>query len=156
VAARTASAFNPNVHIVPIHGNIKDTQFDLLWFQGFDVVLNALDNLGMLHIVIALAAKAYTTALSDARRHVNKMCMAGKIPLVESGTAGYLGQVQPLLKVCTVWMQFGTSMIQSPVGRIVQNASIASLNRHPKPIRYAPFDLRQHNQYTASFGRKAT
>ncbi|KAI0262614.1 hypothetical protein BC834DRAFT_890957 [Gloeopeniophorella convolvens] len=79
VAARTASAFNPNVHITPIHGNIKDTQFDLAWFQGFDIVLNALDNL-------------------DARRHVNKMCMAGNIPLVESGTAGYLGQVQPLLK----------------------------------------------------------
>jgi ubiquitin-like 1-activating enzyme E1 B len=79
VAARTASAFNPNVHIVPIHGNIKDMQFDLAWFQGFDIVLNALDNL-------------------DARRHVNKMCMAGNIPLVESGTAGYLGQVQPLLK----------------------------------------------------------
>lgn len=79
VAARTASAFNPNVHIIPIHGNIKDTQFDLAWFKGFDIVLNALDNL-------------------DARRHVNKMCMAGNIPLVESGTAGYLGQVQPLLK----------------------------------------------------------
>ncbi|KAI0249209.1 hypothetical protein BJV78DRAFT_1229106 [Lactifluus subvellereus] len=79
VAARTASAFNPHVHITPIHGNIKDTQFDLTWFRGFDIVLNALDNL-------------------DARRHVNKMCMAGNIPLVESGTAGYLGQVQPLLK----------------------------------------------------------
>ncbi|KAH9006577.1 hypothetical protein EDB86DRAFT_2874952 [Lactarius hatsudake] len=79
VAARTASAFNPNVHITPIHGNIKDTQFDLAWFRGFDIVLNALDNL-------------------DARRHVNRMCMAGNIPLVESGTAGYLGQVQPLLK----------------------------------------------------------
>ena len=35
----------------------------------------------------------------DARRHVNKMCMAAQVPLVESGTAGYLGQVQPLLKV---------------------------------------------------------
>ena len=36
----------------------------------------------------------------DVRRHVNKMCIAGGIPLFESGTAGYLGQVQPLLKVC--------------------------------------------------------
>jgi len=35
----------------------------------------------------------------DARRHVNKMCMAANIPLIESGTAGYLGQVQPILKV---------------------------------------------------------
>lgn len=43
-------------------------------------MLNALDNL-------------------DARRHVNRMCVAAQVPLVESGTAGYLGQVQPILKV---------------------------------------------------------
>ncbi|KAF8550035.1 hypothetical protein OG21DRAFT_1488092 [Imleria badia] len=79
VAAQTAGAFNPNVRIQPIHANIKEPQFDVEWFQSFDIVLNALDNL-------------------DARRHVNKMCMAAGIPLVESGTAGYLGQVQPLLK----------------------------------------------------------
>ena len=30
---------------------------------------------------------------------MNKMCMAANVPLVESGTAGYLGQVQPILKV---------------------------------------------------------
>lgn len=79
IAAKTAAAFNPNVHISPIHGNIKEPQFDVLWFKSFDLVLNALDNL-------------------DARRHVNKMCMAANVPLVESGTAGYLGQVQPILK----------------------------------------------------------
>ena len=39
------------------------------------------------------------TMVIDARRHVNKMCMAAGAPLVESGTAGYLGQVQPILKV---------------------------------------------------------
>jgi ubiquitin-like 1-activating enzyme E1 B len=37
-AAQTAGVFNPNVHIYPIHGNIKEPQFD--------IVLNALDNLG--------------------------------------------------------------------------------------------------------------
>ncbi|KAJ7720279.1 hypothetical protein DFH07DRAFT_1067768 [Mycena maculata] len=79
VAAQTAAPFNPNVRITPIYGNIKEPQYDLEWFQQFDIVLNALDNL-------------------DARRHVNKMCMATQIPLVESGTAGYLGQVQPLIK----------------------------------------------------------
>ncbi|KAF9810471.1 hypothetical protein IEO21_06901 [Rhodonia placenta] len=79
VAARTAAAFNPNVKITPIHGNIKEPQFDIAWFRNFDIVLNALDNL-------------------DARRHVNKMCMAADVPLVESGTAGYLGQVQPIIK----------------------------------------------------------
>ena len=46
VAARTASAFNPAVHITPVHANIKDPQFDLPWFKSFDIVLNALDNLG--------------------------------------------------------------------------------------------------------------
>ncbi|KAJ7227112.1 hypothetical protein GGX14DRAFT_628220 [Mycena pura] len=79
VAAQTAAPFNPNVQITPIYGNIKEPQYDLEWFKQFDIVLNALDNL-------------------DARRHVNKMCMAASIPLVESGTAGYLGQVQPILK----------------------------------------------------------
>ncbi|KAH9896598.1 hypothetical protein C8Q73DRAFT_416350 [Cubamyces lactineus] len=79
VAAKTASAFNPNVKITPIHANIKEPEYDVAWFRGFDIVLNALDNL-------------------DARRHVNKMCMAANVPLVESGTAGYLGQVQPILK----------------------------------------------------------
>ncbi|KAG5642065.1 hypothetical protein DXG03_003642 [Asterophora parasitica] len=79
VAAQTAGTFNPNVQLTPIHGNIKEPQYDIPWFQQFDIVLNALDNL-------------------DARRHVNKMCMAAHVPLVESGTAGYLGQVQPLLK----------------------------------------------------------
>ncbi|KAL1747162.1 hypothetical protein HDZ31DRAFT_80644 [Schizophyllum fasciatum] len=79
VAAAAAAPFNPRVRITPVHGNIKDPEFDLEWFKGFDIILNALDNL-------------------DARRHVNKMCMAANLPLVESGTAGYLGQVQPILK----------------------------------------------------------
>ncbi|KAH7107030.1 hypothetical protein BKA62DRAFT_825615 [Auriculariales sp. MPI-PUGE-AT-0066] len=79
VAAKTASAFNPAARITPLHANIKEATFDAIWFSGFDIVLNALDNLG-------------------ARRHVNQMCVAAGVPLVESGTAGYLGQVQPLLK----------------------------------------------------------
>ena len=54
VAARTASAFNPSVHITPIHGNIKDTRFDLAWFKGFDIVLNALDNLGTPYVCSVL------------------------------------------------------------------------------------------------------
>ena len=42
---------------------------------GFDIILNGLDNL-------------------EARRHVNRLAMAAEVPLVESGTAGYLGQVR--------------------------------------------------------------
>jgi ubiquitin-like 1-activating enzyme E1 B len=52
------------------------------WFRGFGIVFNALDNL-------------------DARRHVNKMCLAADVPLVESGTTGFNGQVQVIKKVGT-------------------------------------------------------
>lgn len=47
----------------------------MAFFQRFAVVLNALDNL-------------------PARRHVNRMCMAAGVPLVDSGTTGFLGQVR--------------------------------------------------------------
>jgi molybdopterin/thiamine biosynthesis adenylyltransferase len=30
----------------------------------------------------------------DARRHVNRLCLAAEVPLVESGTTGFLGQVR--------------------------------------------------------------
>lgn len=51
----------------------------MAWFQDFNIVFNALDNL-------------------DARRHVNKMCLAANVPLIESGTTGFNGQVQVIKK----------------------------------------------------------
>uniref|UniRef100_A0A8C1V026 SUMO-activating enzyme subunit 2 n=1 Tax=Cyprinus carpio TaxID=7962 RepID=A0A8C1V026_CYPCA len=36
--------------------------------------------------------------LFTARNHVNRMCLAADIPLIESGTAGYLGQVTVIKK----------------------------------------------------------
>lgn len=53
-------------------------RFNRDFFSQFDIVLNGLDNL-------------------EARRHVNRLCLAAEKPLVESGTAGYLGQVGCLL-----------------------------------------------------------
>ncbi|KAG8761351.1 E1 ubiquitin-activating protein uba2 [Serendipita sp. 396] len=79
VAARTASAFNPSVKITPLCANIKEPKFDANWFASFHLVMSALDNL-------------------DARKHINRMCLAAGVPLVESGTEGYFGQVQPILK----------------------------------------------------------
>jgi ubiquitin-like 1-activating enzyme E1 B len=79
VAKEAANKFNPNVEIVAHHANIKDSQFNVSWFRGFNVVFNALDNL-------------------DARRHVNKMCLAADVPLIESGTTGFNGQVQVIKK----------------------------------------------------------
>lgn len=77
VAKQTASSFNPLVNIVAHHANIKEPQFGISYFAKFDLVMNALDNL-------------------DARRYVNKMCIAADVPLIESGTTGFLGQVQPI------------------------------------------------------------
>jgi ubiquitin-like 1-activating enzyme E1 B len=33
-----------------------------------------------------------------ARNHVNRLCLAAEVPLIESGTAGYLGQVTIIKK----------------------------------------------------------
>ena len=57
------------------HANIKDPHFNIDFFSSFNIVFNALDNL-------------------DARRHVNRMCLAADVPLIESGTTGFNGQVQ--------------------------------------------------------------
>ncbi|TNN05212.1 SUMO-activating enzyme subunit 2 isoform 3 [Schistosoma japonicum] len=68
----------PTSHIVAYHKSIFSSSFDTEFFGKFDVVFNALDNLA-------------------ARKHVNRMCISARIPLIESGTAGYLGQVEPLI-----------------------------------------------------------
>jgi ubiquitin-like 1-activating enzyme E1 B len=82
VAKETASQFNPAVNIDARHGDIFDSEYDVDFFQGFDIVFNALDNL-------------------KARQHVNRMCMAANVPLIESGTTGYNGQVQAIQKGLT-------------------------------------------------------
>ncbi|KAF4584378.1 Ubiquitin-activating enzyme E1-like protein [Ophiocordyceps camponoti-floridani] len=82
VAKEAAQKFNPGASIVAYHANIKDAQFNVAWFRRFNMVYNALDNL-------------------DARRHVNRMCLAADVPLIESGTTGFNGQVQVIKKGVT-------------------------------------------------------
>ncbi|KAJ2986992.1 hypothetical protein NUW58_g4754 [Xylaria curta] len=82
IAKEAAQSFNPNVRIVAYHANIKDSQFNLEWFKAFRLVFNALDNL-------------------EARRHVNRMCLAADVSLIESGTTGFNGQVQVIKKGVT-------------------------------------------------------
>ncbi|KAH9297835.1 hypothetical protein KI387_029517 [Taxus chinensis] len=73
VARDAILKFKPDMNIVAYHANVKDPEFNVDFFKQFNVVLNGLDNL-------------------DARRHVNRLCLAAEVPLVESGTTGYLGQ----------------------------------------------------------------
>ncbi|KAK1811532.1 E1 ubiquitin-activating protein uba2 [Friedmanniomyces endolithicus] len=102
VAKETASQFNPSVNIDAHHASIFDSQYNVEFFETFDLVFNALDNLA-------------------ARRHVNRMCLAADVPLIESGTTGFNGQVQAIKKgvtecydcnpkpvqksfpICTIW-----------------------------------------------------
>ncbi|KAF8410551.1 hypothetical protein HHK36_003082 [Tetracentron sinense] len=74
VARDAVLRFRPHINIKPYHANVKDPEFNVDFFKQFNVVLNGLDNL-------------------DARRHVNRLCLAADVPLVESGTTGFLGQV---------------------------------------------------------------
>lgn len=55
------------------------TNYGVSFFQRFNLVLNALDN-------------------RQARNHVNRMCLTANIPLIESGTSGYDGQVELIIK----------------------------------------------------------
>lgn len=82
VAKESAGKFNPNVKIEAYHANIKDARFDVDFFKRFNVVFNALDNV-------------------EARRHLNKMCMAANVPMVDSGTTGFQGHAQVIIKVST-------------------------------------------------------
>lgn len=62
------------------HGNVCDaSKFHVPFIQQFNLVLNALDNV-------------------EARRRVNRLCLAASVPLVEAGTTGYLGQVTVIHK----------------------------------------------------------
>lgn len=82
VARESALQFNPDVKIKAYHDSIMATDYGVNFFKKFDVVLNALDN-------------------RAARNHVNRMCLNAKVPLIESGTAGYNGQVELIKKGLT-------------------------------------------------------
>lgn len=53
---------------------VFSNEYGVSYFKQFNIVMNALDN-------------------RVARNHVNRMCLAANVPLIETGTAGYAGQV---------------------------------------------------------------
>eukprot|EP00927_Polykrikos_kofoidii_P082288 TRINITY_DN8141_c0_g5_i1.p1 TRINITY_DN8141_c0_g5~~TRINITY_DN8141_c0_g5_i1.p1 ORF type:complete len:598 (+),score=127.14 TRINITY_DN8141_c0_g5_i1:76-1869(+) len=79
VAAEAVKQFRPDVRIVAHHANVKDSAYGVEFISRFDVVINALDNL-------------------EARRHVNRLCLAAEKPLLEAGSTGHLGQVTVIRK----------------------------------------------------------
>ncbi|KAM9301555.1 SUMO-activating enzyme subunit 2 [Gastrophryne carolinensis] len=82
VAKESVLQFCPAADITTYHDSIMNADYDVEFFRKFTLVMNALDN-------------------KAARNHVNRMCLAADIPLIESGTAGYLGQVTVIKKGVT-------------------------------------------------------
>ncbi|XP_068595396.1 SUMO-activating enzyme subunit 2 [Brachionichthys hirsutus] len=82
VARESALQFCPTANITAYHDSIMNPDYNVEFFRKFVLVMNALDN-------------------RAARNHVNRMCLAADIPLIESGTAGYLGQVTVIKKGMT-------------------------------------------------------
>ncbi|XP_054475610.1 SUMO-activating enzyme subunit 2 [Anoplopoma fimbria] len=82
VAKESVLQFCPTVNITAYHDSIMNPDYNVEFFRDFMLVMNALDN-------------------RAARNHVNRMCLAADIPLIESGTAGYLGQVSVIKKGMT-------------------------------------------------------
>ncbi|XP_004564679.1 SUMO-activating enzyme subunit 2 [Maylandia zebra] len=82
VAKESALQFCPSANITAYHDSIMNPEYNVEFFRKFMLVMNALDN-------------------RAARNHVNRMCLAADIPLIESGTAGYLGQVTVIKKGMT-------------------------------------------------------
>lgn len=64
----------PISKVVPIHDSILNLKYDRNFYQQFTFVINALDN-------------------NATRVHVNRLCLAADLPLIESGSAGYLGNI---------------------------------------------------------------
>ncbi|KAH3900279.1 related to Ubiquitin-activating enzyme E1-like [Saccharomycodes ludwigii] len=78
-AVKAVEYFNTNTKLVAYQGNIMDPEiFTIDWFNQFDFFVNALDNL-------------------QARRYVNKMSQFLNKKLLESGTSGFDGYIQPMV-----------------------------------------------------------
>lgn len=70
------------IKVTPLLAAVQKPEFNVDFFSSFNLVINALDN-------------------RAARSHVNRLCLAADVPLIESGSTGYLGQVYLIKKGIT-------------------------------------------------------
>ncbi|CAJ0562835.1 unnamed protein product, partial [Mesorhabditis spiculigera] len=102
VAAASVKNLQPDVNITYDHDSIfNGEKYGVQFFKGFDAVVNALDN-------------------RAARSHVNRLCLSADVPLIESGSAGYLGQTAVILKGQTECYE----CVQKPVQKTFPGCTI--------------------------------
>lgn len=75
IARQEYAQTQEGLNLKSIHKSVTSSEFNVDFFRQYSFVINALDN-------------------RPARSHVNRMCLAAEIPLLESGTAGYTGQLK--------------------------------------------------------------
>lgn len=73
IVKKDYSASPEGLNLNAFHKSVMLSEFDIDFYRQYSLVINALDN-------------------RAARSHVNRMCLAAEVPLLESGTAGYKGQ----------------------------------------------------------------
>jgi len=111
VARDAVLKFRPHINIRAYHANVKNPDFNVDFFKQFNVVLNGLDNV-------------------DARRHVNRLCLAAGVPLIESGTTGFLGQVIFPWFSNSCNQDYGELITRVPVATLMISFSFSSPKRY--------------------------
>lgn len=96
------------------HCSIFLPEFSVAWLKEkkFAFVLNALDNV-------------------KARNHVNRLCLAADIPLVESGTSGYYGEISIIRKGATKCYECIVSVLYSRTIAIIHIQPKARQKTYP-------------------------
>lgn len=68
----------PGIEISYDHASVFESQYKPEFIEQFSLVFNALDNI-------------------PARKHINRLCLAAKVPLFDAGTNGFKGNASPIL-----------------------------------------------------------
>lgn len=114
------------------HCSIFLPEFSVAWLKEmkFAFVLNALDNV-------------------KARNHVNRLCLAADIPLVESGTSGYYGEISIIRKGSTKCYE---CIVSSKFLFIFLIFNSKSQKHAKKPTQAVRSETRRPNQFIVSSG----
>ena len=72
VAKEAVHQYNFDIHVIAHNGDIMEEKFGISFFSQFTVILNSLVNV-------------------DARKHINRLCLAANRPLINADSTGYSG-----------------------------------------------------------------
>lgn len=130
--------------LVAYNDNIKSSTFDVPFFQRFTAVLSALDNVSArqhLNRMCAAAAAATTTTSSSSLSCPTPL-------LIESGTMGFNGQVQPIV--------FGQTECYDcrPKPLDAKDTSYAVCTIHARPTRFVHCTHFAKELYALLFGER--